>query len=337
MLYPNFLKENGCIGVIAPSDGADGEIDNNRFKNAIKRFNDMNYKLVVSSNLFNSIKGRSATAIDRAKEVNDMFSNKDIDIIMCACGGDFMVEILPYIDFDNIKKNPKFICGFSDPTCLLYTLTTKYDIATIYGHNFNAFGANYLHKSEKEFLDIIKGNVITQNSYSMYENEKKEKITGLESYNLDSKVYWKTIDNKEINITGRIIGGCFDLISDICGTKYDGIDIFNEKYKDDGIIWYFDNCEKSIEDVIRILWRFNELDYFKYTKGIIFGRFGEEKSYYDYDVKSCLMDSVVSKLNIPIIYDADISHKKPSMTIINGSIANVSVKDGKGKISFILD
>ena len=337
MIYPKFLKDNGCIGVIAPSDGASDEVDINRFKNAIKRFNDMNYKVVVSSNLFNSTKGRSANYIDRAKEINDMFSNKDIDIIICACGGDFLLEILPYIDFDIIKNNPKYICGFSDPTGILYTLTTKYDIATIYGHNFNAFGADLLHRSEEEFLDIIRGNLINQESYLMYENEKLEKVTGLEGYNLDSKVYWRTLDNKDVNIKGRIIGGCIDLITDISGTKYDGIDRFNEKYKNDGIIWYFDNCEISMEEIIRILWKFNELGYFKYTKGIIFGRFGVEKSYYDYDVASCLMDSVISKLNIPIIYNADISHKKPSMTIINGSIANIRVKDGKGKIDFMLN
>lgn len=80
----------------------------------------------------------------------------------------------------------------------------------------------------------------------------------------------------------------------------------------------------------------NELDYFKYTKGVIFGRFGVDTTYYEYDVKTCLKDSVLKELNIPIVYDADISHKAPSLTIINGALAKISVKDGKGKISFIL-
>lgn len=52
---------------------------------------------------------------------------------MCASGGEFLLEILPYIDFDLLKNNPKFVCGFSDPTGLLYPITTKCDIATIYG------------------------------------------------------------------------------------------------------------------------------------------------------------------------------------------------------------
>ena len=76
--------------------------------------------------------------------------------------------------------------------------------------------------------------------------------------------------------------------------------------------------------------------YLLYAKCIIFGRFGTIKTYYDYDVKSCLEDSILSSLNIPVVYDADISHKSPCLTIINGSIANISVKDGKCNISFEL-
>ena len=62
---------------------------------------------------------------------------------------------------------------------------------------------------------------------------------------------------------------------------------FIEKYKDDGIIWYFDNCELNLDATIRVLWKLNELGYFKYTKAIIFGRFGCEESYYGYNNKTC--------------------------------------------------
>lgn len=53
-------------------------------------------------------------------------------------------------------------------------------------------------------------------------------------------------------------------------------------------------------------------------------------------MEEMLQDSVLAKLNIPIIYDADISHKAPSMTIINGAIATVQCKNGKGSIQFKL-
>ncbi len=334
MIYPKFIKENSCIGVPAPSAGADCQERINKSLNAKKTLEGLNYRLLLSKNLLKCENGRSAPAKERAKEINDMFSNKEVDMILCAAGGEFLVEILPYIDFDIIKENPKFIAGFSDPTGLLYPITTKCDISTIYGQNFTSFGTEILHQSQIDFLDIIKGNLKEEHSYDLYENEYIEKKTGLENYNLTEKVYWNTLDNKPVTIKGRIIGGCFDLISSIAGTKYDGINSFNEKYKNDGIIWYFDNCELSKEETIRVLWKMNELNYFKYAKGIIFGRFGVDTTYYNYSVKSCLEDSILEELNIPIIYDADISHKAPCLTIINGAIADINVKNGKAKIVF---
>lgn len=335
MKYPKFLEDNNCIGIPAPSDGAYDDKKKNKFKHSVKYFEDNNYKLVLSDNLYKSKMGRSASAEVRGKEINDMFSNKAIDFLICAAGGEFLVECLPYVDFKIIKDNPKFIAGFSDPTGLLFPITTKLDIATIYGNNFGSFGEKF-NKSQYDFLDIIKGNLIEINNYPLYEEEKVKTVTGLEGPNLTKKVKWKSLDNKDVNVTGRIIGGCFDLISELAGTKYDGMKEFNEKYKNDGIIWYFDNCELSMEEVIRVLWKMNELDYFKYTKAVIFGRFGVEVSYNDYDVKTCLEDSILSKLNIPVIYDADISHKPPTIPVINGSIATIKLSNNKATIKYEL-
>lgn len=336
MKYPKFIKENDCIGVPAPSSGAGIIEKQNRMINAKNNLERLGYKLKLSDNILKCEKGRSASSIERANEINDMFKDNSIDMILCATGGDFLVEVLPYINFDLLKDNPKLVAGFSDPTGLLYPITTKYDIATIYGQNFSPFGAEQIHQSQKDFLEIVKGNLIVQHSYDLYEKEYPERVTGLEGYNLTEKVYWNTLNDKPVLLKGRIIGGCFDLISELAGTKYDGINEFNEKYKYDGIIWYFDNCEITCEETMRTLWKMNELGYFKYTKAIIFGRFGVEQSYYDYTAKTCLQDSVINNLNIPIIYDADISHKAPCMTIINGAIATLDVRDGKGVISFEL-
>lgn len=336
MIYPRFIDNGSTIGVIAPSGGAYKDTKKNKFKNAKYNLEALGYNVVLSKNIFNSVKGRSSSAINRAKEVLEFFENKDIDLILCATGGDFLLEILPYIDFSIIKENVKWISGFSDPTGLLYTITTKLDIATIYGNNFSPFGMEKLHQSQVDFLNMVGGKIENYHSFDMYEDDGKDEVTGLEYYNLTKKVNWKVLKGSSLNFKGRIIGGCFDLISDLIGTKYDGGVNFCKRYKEDGIIWYFDNCEKSLEDVIRILWKMNEVGYFKYAKGIIFGRFGRVVSYYGYDIESCLLDSVLGNLDIPIIYDADISHKSPCINIINGSIATIKCSNGRGTISFEL-
>ena len=336
MIYPKFIEKGMCIGVPAPSSGAYDDLHIKKYENAKSNLEKLGYKLILSKNINKSEKCRSASAIERAKEVNKMFEDENIGFIMCAAGGEFLVEILPYVKFEKILSNPKFVQGFSDPTGLLFPLTTKYDIATIYGNNFGDYGTSEYDRSITDNLEILKGNLITQNNYEMFEDERGEKITGLEGYNFTTKVEWKVLNNKDVTIKGRIIGGCIDVIAELAGTKYDGTKQFIEKYKDDGIIWYFDNCELSKEELIRTLWKFNEFEYFKYTKGIVFGRNGIETSCLGYTMEECLKDSVINQLNVPIIYDTDISHKGPCLTIINGAIANIEACNGGGSISFEL-
>ena len=336
MIFPEFLRKGSTIGVPAPSSGAYDEPHVNRYINSKRQLEEAGYKVILSKNINKSEKCRSASAEERAEEINTMFQSEDINFIMCAAGGEFLVEILPYIDFKKIADKPKYIQGFSDPTGLLFPITTKYDIATIYGNNFGEYGAETDDRSVSENLQIISGNLVAQDSYEMYEEESGETVTGLEGYNFTNKVEWKILHGKNANFKGRIIGGCIDIITELAGTKYDGACRFIEKYKNDGIIWYFDNCELSKEELIRTLWKFNELGYFKYTKGIIFGRNGVETSSLGYTMEETLKDSTIGKLNIPIIYDADVSHKGPCLTIINGAITTVECKSGKGKISFEL-
>ena len=151
MIIPKFVKKESVIGVVAPSDGADNELKVKRFKNACSKLESLGYKIKLSDNVFNSFMGRSTSEEQRAKEFNEMVRDNSVDLIMCASGGEFLLEILPYIDFELLKNNPKFVCGFSDPTGLLYPITTKCDIATIYGKNFSNFGMEEYHQSEKDF------------------------------------------------------------------------------------------------------------------------------------------------------------------------------------------
>ena len=334
MIYPKFLKKGDLIGVPTPSDAAYDVQHKNRFKNAVLNFKERGFSIELSKNINHSLVSRSASAKERGAEINEMFSRDDIDFVLCAAGGEFLVECLPFVDFGLLKKNPKFVQGFSDPTGLLFPITTKYDIATLYGMNFGEYGMEKWYKNLDDSLEIMQGNLVSQESFGKYASEHSEYMTGLESYKLDTKNVWKTLDGEDVRFSGRLIGGCMDIISELAGTKYDGMAEFNERYKKDGVVWYFDNCELSFEETIRTLWKFKELGYFKYTTGIVFGRFGVDEPTRNYEsVYDCLKDSVVADLGVPVVFDADISHKDPSMIVINGAIATVEVSGGKGRIS----
>ena len=335
MIYPEFLKEKDTIGVTAPSDGITDEVKLKRLDNAIKNFEDRSFIIKETPNVRCSVKGRSSSSKERAEELESLYKDDNVKTIITSGGGDFLLEMLSELDFNVIKDNPKWLQGYSDPTGLLFTITTNLDIATIYADNFKTFGMEPWHKSLENNLEILKGNIIEQTSFSKYEEDKKL-ITGLEPFNLTKKVYWKNLNNEDvINIKGRIIGGCLDLITELFGTRFDKTKAFLEKYKDDGIIWYFDVCELSSESLIRTLWKLKDNGYFKYTKGILFSRVYSCNSYYDITYEEAIYESL-KDLNIPIIINADIGHVSPRMTIINGAIATITSSKGKGKIKFTL-
>ena len=74
-------------------------------------------------------------------------------MILCAKGGDLLFEILDKVDYQALKANPKWVQGYSDPTSLLYAITTKYDIATIYGLNGKGYDSLVLAKYHLNNLD----------------------------------------------------------------------------------------------------------------------------------------------------------------------------------------
>lgn len=333
MIYPRYIQNNDTIGVCAPSDGISDKIKQKRLDNAYKKLKEINLNMIETNSVRKSELGESNIIKARVKELESLYTNKNVNYIICASGGDFLVEILPHLNYDIIKKNIKWLQGYSDPTALLFTLTTNYDIATIYGYNIGSYGMKNWHSSIYDSINLVKGNIQTLYSLDYYENDWYDYKTGLESFHKDYPVEWKNLyDEKEIIIHGRIIGGCLDVLLNLIGTKYDKTKEFIEKYKNDGIIWYFDNCELTSEGLRRAIWQLKESGWFNYTNGIIFGRSMTNKSFYNISFQEALKTACAS-LNIPVIWDADIGHKCPMLSIINGSIATIKSSNGKGSIT----
>ncbi|MEE3343323.1 MAG: S66 peptidase family protein [Bacilli bacterium] len=336
MIYPKFITKNSTIGITAPSDGKIDKLDLIRLDNAYNKLKRLGYNIKETSSVRTSINGRSNTAKNRALELEELFNDKNIDIIISASGGEFMMEILPYLNFNIIKNNPKWFCGYSDNTTLGFILPTIFDIASIYSDNISAFGMNKWHQSINNYLDIITGNIITQKSFSKYQSTYQDYITGLESYNLDKPVSWTNLTGqKEIKLEGRLIGGCLDVLLTLVGTKYDKVSRFINKYKNDGIVWFLESCDLSSEQIIRGLWQLKEAGWFKYSKGFIFGRTITKKTYTNTSYEEAILTSL-KDLNIPIIIDSDFGHTNPRLTIINGCYTKIISKNGKGEITQII-
>ena len=254
MRYPKKLDIGDYIGVTAPSMGIIGVKNNKRADNAIKNLNNAGFKVKETESTRQMQKGRSASGKQRAEELINLWKDNDVKSIICAEGGDFLCDVLEYMNFEELKSlEPKWIQGYSDITNLNYVFTLNLDIATIYGPNFKSYGMRNWHKSLENSLRLMKQEEFEQNSY-----EKHEVFTGwdnedssieedpYEEFELTAPVKWINLNGEQkIEFSGRCIGGCFDTIKDLIGTKYDKVKEYIEKYKNDGIVWFLECFESS--------------------------------------------------------------------------------------------
>ncbi|MCQ2537919.1 MAG: LD-carboxypeptidase [Lachnospiraceae bacterium] len=332
MIYPDFLKSGDTIGVTGCSAGCPGEVNENCFNHAKEEFSKYGINVVLTENATTCEKGRSSDAKTRGAQLMALVKDPKVKAILAATGGDYLCEMLPYVDYEQIVKNPTWIQGYSDPTGLLFGITTKYDVATIYSQNFGEFGMDPWHKSLGYNLDILLGKEIIQESFDLFQSGWKDKVTGLEPYILDAPVEWTGLHKeKELSFKGRMIGGCLDAILEIIGTPFEYVKGFLERYKDDGIVWCLESFGLDSERLTVALWHLRQMGWFKYTKGIVFGRpcffsTGTETTFDE------AVDNAIGDMGIPIITNADIGHRKPSVTIINGAIGEFRLNSGKATL-----
>ena len=324
MIYPEFLKENDVIGICAPSAGVGHKIE--LYEESVEAIRQRGFRIRQTASVLKD-NVRSASAKRRGKELDELILDDEVKMVLCAAGGDYMLEMVPNIDFDHIRDNPKWLCGGSDPTNLVFTVTTMLDIATLYGFNGGGFTLKK-YKPQDVFFDYVKGNIRTQRSYRKF-TPFIDKINDVKNL-----VDVKWIAKNDMRIKGRLIGGCLECIDKLIGTEYDYTKQFIERHKDDGIVWYLDIFNKSSYDFYLSLLQYKYAGWFEHCNGVLIGRPAfpnVEDPKLDY-IRAA--DKALGK--IPHICEMDIGHTDPAMTLINGALIDAEYANGKGKISFKL-
>lgn len=334
MRYPDFLQKEETIGFVAPSLGCSTEPYQSCFLNAQKTFREMGYGLDFGPNCTRADGiGISNTPHACAEELTSSYLNNISRILMSCGGGEMMCEILPYVDFEAIRKaTPKWFVGYSDNTNFIFTSATLADTAALYAPCVSDFGMEHWHEAVQDAWDLLTGKKRTFHNYSAWESEKiKDETRPLVGYNPTEPTVIKTFCTKkpeQASFSGRLIGGCLDCLVNLSGTRFDEVSAFNEKYKEDGIIWFLEACELNVFGIRRAIWQLKNTGWFQHVKGFLIGRpgcFGEEL--FGLDQYHAVTD-LLEEYDVPIIMDLDIGHKPPMMPIICGSTANVTV-DGQ--------
>lgn len=166
-ILPKTLKVGDTIGVVAPSNPI---IDENieEMERARKIIEEKGFKVKYSKNLFSNTNGYSASAKEKAEDINSMFEDKEVKMIWCAKGGENSNSVFDYLDYEMIKKNPKIICGFSDITSITNIISAKTGLVTFSGTNFKTIATDETDYSLKQIL-----NRFVDNKLELGEKEDK--------------------------------------------------------------------------------------------------------------------------------------------------------------------
>ena len=364
MRYGQFLPVEGTIGFVAPSFGCNIEPYYSSFKNALAVWEKEGYRLKCGPNAFEgSGLGISNSPEKCAEEFNDWYASGETDVLISCGGGELMCEILDHVDFEAIRQGkPKWFMGYSDNTNLVFLLTTLCDTAAIYGPCAPAFGMEPRHPALLDAMKLLRGETRSSHGYELWEKESlKTEDNPLQPYHVtepSTMRCWlperrdaadpaytqaETGDMQsdtasrsargedqdspeEIHMEGRLLGGCLDSLINLCGTRFDQVAAFNEKYKEDGVIWFLESCDLTVFGIRRGFWQLAHAGWFDNAKGFIIGRpycYGQEIMGLD---QYRAVTDMLKGYGVPVVMDADIGHLPPMMPLVSGSLAKVTVK-----------
>lgn len=244
------------------------------------------------------------------------------------------MEMLPFIDFEEIAKHPKWVQGYSDNTGILFPMTTIAEVPTVYAGNLGDYGMADWHRGVLYNMEILEGSRLIQKNFDTYEPEFTEKVTGFEGYQLKEPVEYRIVTGeKEVSFSGRLIGGCLDVLINLCGTRFDNAEAFAKKYGTDGIIWYLESFALSSARLEMALWQLKEAGWFHGVRGFLFGRPCFFKEEYETNFEEAVKRAL-SELSVPVITGCDIGHRPPRLTMINGMKADVVMNEEGFKLAY---
>lgn len=266
---------------------------------------------------------RSGSIKERADEFNQLLYNDEVDILMAAIGGNNTNSILPYIDYDYLKKHPKIIVGYSDTTALLLGIYAKTGLITFYGPALAASFGEF-----PPFVDM---------TFEYFESIICEKVQIPYMYQMpsiwtDEFIDWSKQDRgKEKNpnswvsvipgvCRGRLIGGNLNTMEGIFGTEY------MPEIKKGDILF----IEDSLKDACTIERTFSMLKLagvFDRVSGIILGKHEKFDDNGTGRKPHEILMEILNGCQIPFLAEVDCCHTHPMFTMPIGCQVELNATD----------
>ncbi len=301
VIIPKSIKEGSKIAIISPASSVkDAVIDT-----AIVKLRERGYEPVVFPHAYGKNFGtHPASDEDRAADLMNAFLDPEIDAILCTRGGYGTVRMLPMLNMDVIRQNPKWLIGYSDISDL-HAFMHKAGVASIHGPMCGhiAKEADTIPSTEYLFKVLTDSLPIT--------------------YELPANDY-----NKHGHARGRLVGGNLLTINGLSETPYDIMNIG----EDEDVILFIEDVSEQIYAIERVLMRMHYSGLLSQVKGFIVGQFTEYRPSEDFASMEDMIHYWLKKWGyynehnpMPIVFDFPTGHVTENYPMIVSADTELTV------------
>ena len=329
------------VEIVSLSSGIIGEsFVSHELNIGIERLKAMGLQVKFSEHALKGIDYINEHPEDRAADLLEAYADPEVDMILCAIGGDDTYRLLPYLfDNDELKKvvNNKIFLGFSDTT-MNHFMLHKLGINTFYGQCFMAdvceLEDNMLPYTEKFFKELITTGKIKEVRPSDVWYEERtafdESQVGVPRVKHSNKGF-ELLQGPAV-FSGKILGGCIESMYDVFNNdRYSDIADLCKKYElfpsledwKGRILLLESSEEKPVPELYeKMLIVLKEYGIFDAVSGVLVGKPMDETYAQEYRL---LLTKVIDRPDLPIVFNLNVGHSVPRCIIPFGINAFVDV------------
>jgi len=230
-----------------------------------------------------------------------MWSNPDVKAIIAATGGYGAVRILPYLDPDVFRRNPKAFVGYSDITALHLWLMRRAHVRAFHGPTLDDL---YTGVSDPTVMSLLS---------ALTDPRPQDKLTGFGVRAV-----------RPGRAVGRLTGGNLSLVQQTIGTPYE-IDTR-------GAILFLEETRDPMSFVDERLVHLRSAGLLREVRGIVFGQLSIDRCEED-EFQNFLLD-LLPDFDGPILMDFPAGHEAPNLTLPLGTEVEMVSEGSTGWLSY---
>lgn len=306
-LRPKRLAPGDRVGLVAP---ANATFVSDELQIAIESLEALGLKVAVGPHLRDRHGYLAGQDRDRAADINAFFADPDVHAVLPIRGGWGSSRVLPYLDFDLIRRNPKVVVGYSDISALLLAIHARTGLVTFHGPNgmgrWDAFSVDCFRR------------VLMQGEAATFGNP----------HQLSDRNALTPVENRTTTISGgrakgRLLGGNLTVLTTIVGSPY--------LPSWEGAILFCEDVSENYYRIDRMLTQLKLAGVLSRLAGFVFGTCSEcgpgDNAFGALTLEEIFADHI-RPLGIPAWSGAMIGHAMPQWTLAEGIEVEVDADKG---------